>query len=90
MKKRKKNEVNTIENDDFLAQEAQESQETAEDYTLDIPDDEIWTYQIEGLQKPHINEPFENATLKKNNSSNHSAYCNRNCHFPFGSCGTFR
>ena len=65
MKKRKKNEVNTIENDDFLAQEAQESQETAEDYTLDIPDDEIWTYQIEGLQKPHINEPFENATLKK-------------------------
>ena len=25
MKKRKKNEVNTIENDDFLAQEAQES-----------------------------------------------------------------
>ena len=51
MKKRKKNEVNTIENDDFLAQEAQESQETAEDYTLDIPDDEIWTYQIEGLQK---------------------------------------
>ena len=44
MKKRKKNEVNTIENDDFLAQEAQESQETAEDYTLDIPDDEIWTY----------------------------------------------
>lgn len=89
MKKRKKNEVNTIENDDFLAQEAQESQETAEDYTLDIPDDEIWTYQIEGLQKPHINEPFENATLK-NNSSNYSAYCNRNCYFSFGSCGTFR
>lgn len=52
-------------NDDFLAQEALEIQENAEQYTLDIPDDEIWTYQIDGLQKPHINQPYDNAKIKK-------------------------
>ena len=51
--------------DDFLAQEAMEEQEAAEKYTIDIPEDEIWTYQIEGLQAPHINQPFKNAVLKK-------------------------
>lgn len=50
---------------DFLAQEAAENQAQAEAYTLDIPDDEIWTYQIEGLQAPHINKPFKNATRNK-------------------------
>lgn len=55
----------TNQNNDFLAQEAKEEQETAAEYTLDIPDDEIWTYQIEGLQAPHINKPFKNAGLKK-------------------------
>lgn len=53
------------QNDDFLAQEALENQATAQDYTLDIPDDQIWDYQIEGLQKPHINKPYENARIKK-------------------------
>lgn len=52
-------------NDDFLAQEAKEIQAQAEDYTLDIPEDEIWTYQIEGLQAPHVNQPFKNAGIKK-------------------------
>ena len=52
-------------NDDFLAKEAKEGQATAEAYTLEIPDDEIWTYQIEGLQAPHINKPFKNAGIKK-------------------------
>lgn len=51
--------------DDFLAQEAAEEQATANAYTLDIPDDEIWDYQIEGLQKPHINKPFKNAARNK-------------------------
>lgn len=32
---------------------------------LDIPEDEIWTYKIEGLAAPHINKPFKNATQKK-------------------------
>ncbi len=32
---------------------------------LDIPDDEIWTYKIEGLASPHINKPFKNANAKK-------------------------
>ncbi len=33
--------------------------------TLDIPEDEIWTYQVEGLAAPHINKPYKNFTLKK-------------------------
>ncbi|WP_178667430.1 leucine-rich repeat domain-containing protein [uncultured Eubacterium sp.] len=61
MSKKKKQK----QNDDFLAQEALENQATAQDYTLDIPDDQIWDYQIEGLQKPHINKPYENAAIKK-------------------------
>ncbi len=51
--------------DDFLAQEAKEEQAAAQEYTLDIPDDKVWTYQIEGLQAPHINQPFKNAAIKK-------------------------
>lgn len=35
------------------------------DVHLDIPEDEIWTYQIDGLSAPHINKPFTNFTLKK-------------------------
>lgn len=50
---------------DFLSQEAKEEKATAQAYTLDIPEDEIWTYQIEGLQAPHVNKPFKNSTLKK-------------------------
>ncbi len=32
---------------------------------LNIPEDEIWTYKIDGLASPHINKPFKNATQKK-------------------------
>ncbi len=32
---------------------------------LDIPDDEIWTYQVEGLAAPHINKPYTHYGLKK-------------------------
>lgn len=63
MIKSKKKDKN--QNDDFLAEEARQEQETAPEYTLDIPDDEIWTYQIEGLQAPHINKPFKNAKRNK-------------------------
>ena len=35
------------------------------DFELDIPDDEIWTYQIPGLAAPHINKPYKHFTLKK-------------------------
>lgn len=52
-------------NDDFLAKNAAQEMEQAQAYTLDIPEDEIWTYQIEGLQAPHINKPFKNAKAKK-------------------------
>ncbi|MDE6767853.1 MAG: leucine-rich repeat domain-containing protein, partial [Eubacterium sp.] len=65
MKLGKKKEKANNQNEDFLTQEAREEQKTAPEYTLDIPDDEIWTYQIEGLQAPHINKPFKNAKMKK-------------------------
>ena len=32
---------------------------------LDIPADEVWTYQIEGLKAPSIGKPVENAGRKK-------------------------
>lgn len=35
------------------------------DVHLDIPEEEIWTYKIDGLANPHINKPFTNFTLKK-------------------------
>ena len=35
------------------------------DVHLDIPEDEIWTYKIDGLAEPHINKPFTNFTFKK-------------------------
>lgn len=36
-----------------------------EPIVLDIPEDEIWSYQIEGLAAPHINKPYKHYTLKK-------------------------
>ncbi len=36
-----------------------------EDIKLDIPEDEIWTYQVEGLAAPHINKPYKHYNLKK-------------------------
>ncbi len=35
------------------------------DVQLDIPEDEIWTYQVPGLAPPHINKPYKYYTLKK-------------------------
>ena len=35
------------------------------DVHLDIPEEEIWTYKIDGLAAPHINKPFTSFTLKK-------------------------
>ena len=32
---------------------------------LDIPEDEIWTYQVPGLAAPHINKPYKHYNLKK-------------------------
>lgn len=36
-----------------------------EDITLDIPEEEIWTYQVPGLAAPHINKPYKYYNLKK-------------------------
>ena len=66
MSKKKKNVSEAAENtDDFLEQEAKEMEEQAPEYTLDIPEDEIWTYQIEGLQAPKINHSYDNAKKSK-------------------------
>lgn len=65
MKLGKKKDKTNKTNDDFLAQEAKEEQSAQQEYTLDIPDDEVWTYQIEGLQAPYIGKPFKNAGKKK-------------------------
>ena len=32
---------------------------------LDIPEDEIWTYQVPGLAAPHIGKPYKHFTFKK-------------------------
>ena len=50
---------------DFLEEEAKEAAEQAPEYTLDIPDDEIWTYRIEGLQEPRVGVKTKNAKQKK-------------------------
>lgn len=36
-----------------------------EPIVLDIPEDEIWTYQVPGLAPPRIGKPIKNYTLKK-------------------------
>ena len=36
-----------------------------DDIKLDIPEDEIWTYQVPGLAAPHINKPYKYYNLKK-------------------------
>jgi hypothetical protein len=35
------------------------------DVELNIPEDEIWTYQVPGLAAPHINKPYKYYNLKK-------------------------
>lgn len=36
-----------------------------EDIKLDIPEEEIWTYQVPGLAAPHINKPYKHYNFKK-------------------------
>ena len=36
-----------------------------QDVSLEIPEDEIWTYQVPGLAAPHIDKPYKHFTLKK-------------------------
>ncbi len=50
---------------DFLEKEAEEFAKTAPEYTLDIPEDQIWDYQIDGLAPPRIGKPVKNAAAKK-------------------------
>ena len=36
-----------------------------DDVQLDIPEDEIWTYQVPGLAAPHVNKPYKYYNFKK-------------------------
>ena len=36
-----------------------------EEIMLDIPEEEIWSYQVPGLAAPHINKPYKYYTFKK-------------------------
>jgi hypothetical protein len=60
-----KKEKKAPQQEDFLAKEAKEEAAQAPAYTLDIPEDEIWTYHIEGLQEPRIGKPVKNFRQKK-------------------------
>ncbi len=51
MSKKEKNKIDNITPDEQIK--------------LDIPEDEIWTYQIEGLAAPHINKPYKHYNIKK-------------------------
>ncbi len=64
-KKKNAPEAAEEKNDDFLAQEAKEAAEQAPEYTLDIPEDEIWTYKIDGLQAPKIGQSYDGAKKLK-------------------------
>ena len=41
------------------------SNQVEEPVVLNIPEDEIWTYQVDGLAEPHIGKPIKNYTFKK-------------------------
>ena len=60
-----KKEKKPKQQEDFLAKEAKEDAAQAPAYTLDIPEDEIWTYHIEGLQEPRIGKQVKNYKQKK-------------------------
>ncbi len=64
---KKKNAPDAVEEkeEDFLEKEAKEMEEQAPEYTLDIPEDEIWTYKIDGLQAPSVGKNYDDARLKK-------------------------
>lgn len=60
---RKKNKNNVGADGVQNSNETQTTQ--APQYTLDIPDDEVWTYHVEGLQPPFVGKPVKNAVVKK-------------------------
>ena len=64
-KKKNAPEAAEEKNEDFLEQEAKEMEEQAPEYTLDIPEDEIWTYKIDGLQAPSVGKNYDNARVQK-------------------------
>lgn len=39
--------------------------ENIDDVELDIPEEDIWTYQVEGLSPPAINKPISNRRIKQ-------------------------
>ncbi len=48
-----------------MKKEKKVKNQVEEPIVLDIPEDEIWTYQVPGLAAPHINKPYKYYTFKK-------------------------
>ncbi|MBQ3602416.1 MAG: leucine-rich repeat protein [Clostridia bacterium] len=61
MSKKSKNQIPLNEKDKDNIQ----SKLVDSEIHLDIPEDEIWTYRVEGLAAPHINKPYKYYTFKK-------------------------
>ena len=66
MKKDKKTKKEKQISEQTAPPEIQHQEETQQPvYTQNIPDDEIWTFQVEGLPKPHIGESHKHEQWKK-------------------------
>ena len=48
-----------------MSKKKEKLQVVEEPIELNIPDDKIWSYQVEGLAPPHINKPYKHFGLKK-------------------------
>jgi len=48
-----------------VSKKEKKTEELENEIRLEIPEDEIWTYQIEGLAAPHVGKPYKDFTLKR-------------------------
>lgn len=64
-----KKDMNVNPNDEAVNVEVVNNEttkdEVQEKYTLDIKDEEVWTYKVEGLSAPRINKPVKYRLLKQ-------------------------
>ena len=49
----------------YLKEKKQKANDWGAEVELNIPEDEIWTFQVPGLAAPHINKPYKYYNLKK-------------------------
>lgn len=61
----KKGSKKKIPSDNRPAETNRSNEHQQPAYTQNIPDDQIWTYQVEGLPKPHIGHSYKHERGKK-------------------------